>query len=298
MSPQLDHWLYRSLAGRRQRSAARWPAGMRWVSIPAGAVRVYDSGGDKPPLVFAPDGPCVIEHYAALRELLAEDFRVIVFDLPGFGLSPPPASYLHRLAEGADVVTTLLAALDVPPATLVMSCVNGFYALAAAQRAPQRISRLILCQTPSIAAMQDWTDRVVPAPIKQPILGQLLGFSGRRRIARGWYRLAVADQAQCHAFDETAMQALHEGGCFCFAGVVQGMQVTDAHDPLLQPPADLPVTLVWGEADRSHRRTDPDSLRAHCPQAEILRMPGVGHFPELEAPEAFAAVVRARCLAS
>ncbi|WP_052368271.1 alpha/beta fold hydrolase [Algiphilus aromaticivorans] len=293
---RIDALLYGTLAGRRERVAAGWPEGMRWVPTTSGTIRVLDGGGDGHPVVFAPDGPCVIEHYAALRALLEPDFRVIVFDLPGFGFSAPPADYGHRLSEGARVVAGLLESLALPPVTLVMSCVNGFYAMAATRLARARIARLVLCQTPSLAAMQRWTERMVPSPITTPVLGQLLSFFSRRRIATGWYRVAVADREQQAVFSRTARTALRQGGCYCFAGVVQGMLATDAADPQLQPPPDLPVTMVWGKADRSHKRTDPASLRAHCPQAEIVPIADAGHFPELEAPEAFAALLRRRCL--
>lgn len=299
MSPaRLDALLYGMLAGRRERAAARWPEGMRWVETQAGRLRVLDSGGDGHPVVFAPDGPCVIEHYEQLCALLAPDFRVVVFDLPGFGFSAPPTDYGHRLGEGGRVVAELLETLALPPVTLVMSCVNGFYALAATQLAHDRIARLVLCQTPSLAAMQRWAGRMVPSPIATPVLGQLLSFFSRRRIATGWYRVAVADREQQAGFSATARSALRQGGCYCFAGVVQGMLATEESDPQLRPPADLPVTLVWGEADRSHKRTDPASLREHCPQAEIVPLSGAGHFPELEAPEAFAALLRERCQAA
>jgi pimeloyl-ACP methyl ester carboxylesterase len=46
--------------------------------------------------------------------------------------------------------------------------------------------------------------------------------------------------------------------------------------------------MIWGPVDRSHRHTDPDSLRELVPQAEILRFPDCGHFPDLERPDRFA----------
>ena len=52
-----------------------------------------------------------------------------------------------------------------------------------------------------------------------------------------------------------------------------------------------PCTMLWGDADRSHRKTDPSSLLACCPSARIVRSRGVGHFPDLEQPERFAALL-------
>jgi uncharacterized protein YbjT (DUF2867 family) len=48
----------------------------------------------------------------------------------------------------------------------------------------------------------------------------------------------------------------------------------------------------WGERDRSHRRTDPESLRTLIPHAHIVRLPESGHFPNLEQPDIFLAALR------
>ncbi|MES0872956.1 alpha/beta fold hydrolase [Sinimarinibacterium thermocellulolyticum] len=133
-----DHLLYRPLRARRQRVDGPW----RWLATAHGALRVLDTGGDHSVLLFAPDGPCVIEHYAALVETLRADFRVVVFDLPGFGLSAPSPGYAHRLEQGAAVILGVLDALGIERATLCFSCIDGFYAIAAAATAPARFDAI------------------------------------------------------------------------------------------------------------------------------------------------------------
>ena len=49
--------------------------------------------------------------------------------------------------------------------------------------------------------------------------------------------------------------------------------------------------LIWGNADRSHRRSRAHSLREFLPNAECLTFETCGHFPELEAPQRFAEVL-------
>jgi pimeloyl-ACP methyl ester carboxylesterase len=284
----VDHILYRTRAWQRARHAG---AGAQWIDTPQGRLRVLDTGGNAPVLLFAPDGPCVIEHYAPLIERLRPDFRVVVFDLPGFGLSAPSARYAHRLEQGADAIVAVLDALGIARATLCFSCVNGFYAIAAASRAPARIERLILAQTPGIEAMQAWTARMIPWPLRLPGLGQLLNFLGRRRFARTWYRIALPRTTDRAPFDAPAQDVLDHGGCFCLAGVVQGMAPTRADHPWLQP-RQTPVTLLWGGADFSHKHTQPESLLTLLPQTSILRFDAVGHFPDLEQPDTYAAIVR------
>lgn len=287
LASRVDHWLYARAGGRP--AAATLP-GLRWVDTPSGRVRVQDSGGSGPAVLLVPDGPCVIEHYASLVARLSPRARVVVADLPGFGFSRAGPRHDHQLRTGAEVLLAVLSALGIARAVLALSCVNGYYGIAAAHLAPQRVAHLLLSQTPGLSAMRAWTERIVPAPIRVPVLGQLINFAQRRKVAEGWYRIALARREDRPHFHQTADRALADGGCYCFAGVVQGMQATADDDPLLRPIA-VPATLLWGTSDRSHRPTDPESLRAHLPAVTVQRFEQVGHFPDLEASEAYAAVL-------
>ena len=288
LASRLDHRLYARLAPRR--ATADPLPGLRWIDTPAGRVRVQDSGGSGPAVLLVPDGPCVIEHYADLVNRLAPRARVLVADLPGFGFSAPGPRYDHQLRAGAEVLLALLDGLGIERAVLGLSCVNGYYGIAAASLAPQRVAHLLLAQTPGMAAMRDWTRRIVPRPIRIPLLGQLINFAQRRAVAEGWYKVALGRREDRTRFQQPADHALANGGCYCFASVVQGMQRARPDDPLLGPIA-VPATLLWGESDRSHRHTDASSLRQHLPQVVIRVVEQAGHFPDLEAAEVYAAVL-------
>ena len=263
----------------------------RSVDTPVGPVRVYDSGSELPCVVFVPDGPNVIEHYEYLFGLLSPRLRLVCFDMPGFGFSFPKASYGHALDQGARAVLGVLDALGIRKATLAFSCANGFYALRAAQLAPDRISSLVLSQTPSLTAMRAWTDRVIPSPLRMPVVGQVAAWFMRRKAAHGWYRMALPGTTDAKPYQDKALQALSNGACYCLAGVVQGL--AREHAASVNGVA-TPCTMIWGPADRSHKYTDPKSLLECVPRAEIVQFEDCGHFPELEQPERFAAILLAR----
>jgi pimeloyl-ACP methyl ester carboxylesterase len=269
------------------------PAGLptRFIDTPVGAVRVYDSAGAKPCVVVVPDGPNVIEHYGRLIELLAPHVRVVCFDMPGFGHSLPDRRYRHSLDQGAAAVLGVLDALHIQSATLSFSCANGFYALRAAHMAPGRIACLVLAQTPSLDAMHRWVERIIPRPITIPVLGQIAAWLFRRKAATSWYRAALPKTTPARPFQDEALHALADGGCFCLAGVVQGLCREDAAS-LSRVTA--PVTVVWGTEDRSHRLTDPNSLSVIAPHADVVRFPDCGHFPDVEQPERYAALLLER----
>ena len=253
----------------------------------AGRVHVTDSASgddDRPCIVFTPDGPNVVAHYQRLVDLLTPHFRVVCFDMPGFGFSLPAANYTHSLDQGARVVLAVLDQLQIGRATLAFSCANGLYAIRAAQLAPTRIASLMLTQTPALAAMQAWAYRMIPRPLRVPVAGQLITWLARRKLAQLWYRSALPAGTDAGAFKESARRSFDAGGCFCLAGVVQGL----LRETSLATLPDTPCTLVWGNLDRSHRATSPESLRDCLPRAEIVQFGDCGHFPDLEQPERYA----------
>lgn len=244
-----------------------------------GALRVRDTGGKGPVVLMVPDGPNVIEHHTKAIEGMAPHARVICFDMPGFGFSRPAFDYDHSLDKGAQVVLAVLDALDVREAALQFSCANGFYAMAAARQAPQRIRRLLLCQTPSMQTMRAWVPHNVPRVLRTPVLGQIINRVARERLSQVWYSLALPDRDKRPGFRAIAKAALADGGCFCLASVAQGL--SRAQEGRLQG-IRQPVTMLWGDADHSHRHSRAESLHELLPQAEIVHLAGCGHFPDLE----------------
>ena len=71
--------------GRGKLAQRALGSNMKLVPTAGGRLRVFDSGGSKPAVLITPDGPCVIEHYAALINELSPNYRVVIFDAPGFG---------------------------------------------------------------------------------------------------------------------------------------------------------------------------------------------------------------------
>jgi pimeloyl-ACP methyl ester carboxylesterase len=261
---------------------------VRFVETPVGRVRVVDTATDKPCVVIVPDGPNVIEHYAALIERLSSNLRVVCFDMPGFGFSTPEASYRHSLDQGVAAVIGVLDQLGIARATLSFSCANGLYALRASRIAPERIRSLFLSQTPSLRAMLAWSEHIIPRPLHVPVVGQLSSWLSKRQLAMHWYEMALPHTADHEAFRGPARRALAEGACFSLASVVQGLSL---ETQVSVEEVTVPCTLLWGRADRTHRRTDPQSLLECAKGAEIVTIDGVAHFPDLEQPERFATLL-------
>lgn len=284
----ITHALDSLLNSGRTLATSAWPCGARLLQTTRGMLRVLDTGAHidqhAPVVLMVPDGPNVIEHHHAVIEKLKPHARIICFDMPGFGFSRPPFRYAHTAQQGAETILAVMDALAVREASLFFSCANGYYAIRAAKLAPHRIRHLLLCQTPGLSAMHTWTQRNVPTVIQTPVVGQVLMRAQRRKFAHAWYGMAMSDKPQRNEFRAIADHSLTHSGCFCLAGVVQGlsrMQVDHLSG------VKTPATLLWGDTDRSHKHTRAESLLELLPQADVRHFPSCGHFPDLEQPERY-----------
>jgi pimeloyl-ACP methyl ester carboxylesterase len=110
----------------------------------------------------------------------------------------------------------------------------------------------------------------------------------RKKAAQRWYRTALPRRTAPEPFQKKALDALSGGACFCLAGVVQGLA---REEKTSLRGVSVPCTMIWGAKDLSHKFTDPNSLQEIVPEAEVVHFDECGHFPDLEQPDRFAALL-------
>ena len=266
---------------------ARPPSGdgVRFVELPQATLRVRVAGTGPVALVIVPDPPNVIEHYDRLIALLAPHLRVVCCEAPGFGFSRPAPGFDFSPASQAASMAALLARLALGPYLLAFPCFAGLVAVQLAAEHPELVNGLVIVQTPAWSEALGWVRRIDRRGLLQtPWLGQLAMSFGKRRVARGWYRAALPPGADPAPFLAPALAAFERGGAYCLASAFQAACRTPA--PRLGP-VRQPALVVWGGADRTHRRTDKRSILEYVPRADWVDFAAAGHFPDLEQPERF-----------
>jgi haloalkane dehalogenase len=126
----LPNWLPRHL----------WPFHTTQVDLDGSAIAVSEVGAG-PVLLFCTGIGSFIWRDVMLR--LAADFRCVVLDPPGIGLSALVPRSATTLANSARAVTTVVQALDLHDLTLVVHDTGAPPALAAAARTPERVRGIV-----------------------------------------------------------------------------------------------------------------------------------------------------------
>lgn len=254
-----------------------------FVELSSARVHTRVAGQVERTLVIVPDPPNLIEHHRGVIERLARDFRVICFELPGFGRSELRNGARFSLELQVEVMTGVLQRLEVHHAILEMSCLGALAGMRLARLRPDLVERLVLAQVSTQSQMQSWAKGTdVCGLIHTPHVGQALVSLGKRFIARHWYQVALPEGTEARTrqrYLQPTLQSLREGGPFELASAYQALQRSEEleYGAIRQP-----TLLLWGRADRTHEDTSPSALLHALPNAELVELEGCGHFPTLE----------------
>jgi len=231
---------------------------------------VHGYGGDRNSWLF-------------LQEPLAARYRVYALDLPGHGTSAKdvgagpagPEGPAGTLSVLAGAVTGVLDALGAERAHLVGHSMGGAVALAVAARDPGRIASLTLIAPSGFGSeinagyLRGFADAQTRRELK-PVVGQL--FADDLLVTRqlvedllAYKRLDGVDEA-LHALVDTLLDG--------------DVQRADSAALMAAIGDTVPVTVVWGRADRIIPAAQAESV------AGAIRhlVDGAGHMPHMERP--------------
>ena len=253
-----------------------------FLQTPAGPIRIRDSGGQSPSVVFACDGPNVLEHYDAVFELLSPSYRLICLELPGFGFSWPNSSFDFSLQQYVNITAHAILKLCAWPATLMFPCAWSYVAFQLATEQPSLVDRLIVSQCPHWEEEMSWSRYIdTNGLIGTPVIGQLFLAVAPQTLSDRWYKNALPPGRPTNDFAEPARKVLSSGGIFCLASLTQAW--AHVRNPSFK--VTQPAVVMWGGADRTHRRSNPNSVLEYLERGKIMVFSEAGHFPELEDPE-------------
>jgi pimeloyl-ACP methyl ester carboxylesterase len=218
-----------------------------------------------------------------VETLASSGYRAVAWDMPGYGRSAPIEPYTFKgLAQSC---ITLIESLSCGGVTLLGHSMGGMVAQEVVARRPELVNKLILCGTsPSFGNSEgNWqrefiAQRTAPldagksmAELAEMLVPQMVGPGS---LPEG-VRLATLCMSQVPA--STYRRALEALVTFDRRADLKRIQ--------------SPTLLVAGELDRNAPPPVMKKMADVIPNSSYLRMRGVGHLQNLEAPDDFDALV-------
>lgn len=268
------------------------------LTVDGRKVRVAQAGDPaNPPVLLVHGIGRSLEDWDELSERLADSYRVIRLDTPGFGYSDPLPGAVTHLSLGQGIAPVLDALGETRPVHAIGNSLGGSTVMEFAVAHPDRVVSLTLINSAGFGKS------VTPLlkMLTVPGLGWLLTQRVSHQAARMFENAIFVDRSI--VTKERVDHAVRVGnqpgnGTFMYRmvrhlGTWRGVR-REWRERLLTAVArhDRPVLVIWGERDRVLPASHLDAALQTFPRAISHLFRGVGHMPQIETPDATARIIR------
>lgn len=254
------------------------PADATFRHVEETRVRYIDRG-EGPTVVLLHGFAASLNTWDPLLPYLEEHFRVIALDLRGFGFTDRPEKGDYSPAGQANLVLALLEELQVDTFHIVAHSWGSSVALQMALDHPARIQRL--------AIFDGWVyEEQLPTFFlwsRANGVGELLFRLFYKERPGDKISLAFYDQSHVtqELVDETKAALDRPGTLAAALEAVRGQRYEEIE--ARYSTIEQEVLLIWGREDGVTRLSAGERLLRELPNARLVVLPGVGHFPMIEA---------------
>lgn len=206
--------------------------------------------------------------------------KVLAPDLRGMGKGPQenPPWFIHQFVED---VKELLDQNRIDKAVVCGLSMGGYIALHFAQKYPERLQALVLCDTQAGPDSNEAKD-------KRFLSAQKLRQQGLPAFAEEFSRNVLGESTLKEKPEiQKQVAAMIGGNCIESVAQLFGTLASRRDSIPFLPEIKVPALVVVGEQDKV---TPPELSRAMAekiPGAELAVISGAGHLSNLEQPEAF-----------
>lgn len=278
-------------------SVRQWRDGGQLLSTSSGQIFVRSQPGrpDAPTVLLLHGFPSSSYDFRAVTDPFSEQ-GWLTLDFLGFGLSDKPRPHRYSLIEQADIVEEVLAAKVTGPVVLIAhdmgtSVATELFARDLAGRLSFELQEAVLTNGSVIL------ERASLRPAQKLLRGRFGPVAARLTNERGFRRGFAKLFSSQHPLstDEAAAQwallAHNDGkGILHLLSAYLEERVEYAlrwHGAVRDWPK--PLSFLWATADPVATMSVLAGLRELRPTAEIVQIPGIGHYPQVEVPHEFAA---------
>jgi len=283
-------------------AAHLYPFDENWLDLDGHRLHYLDEGESE--VVVAVHGnPTWSFYYRDLVKDLRSDFRVVVPDHIGCGLSDKPSDdeYDYTLSRRIDDFAALMDDLGLDDINLVVHDWGGMIGLAWAVRNPERIKRLVILNTAAFHLpktkrfpWQLWMVRDTPLG---PLMVRGLNAFARGAASFGCTKKKLPKEvrdAYCAPYDSWAdrIATLRFVQDVPLRPGERGYDIVTDTAARLDELSNRPVLVCWGDKDFVFDHHFLDEWLQIYPDAEVHRFPDCGHYIIEDASEEIILLIR------
>ncbi len=241
------------------------------------------------PINYSDEGkgtPIILLHAFAADHVLWEpqvrtlslQYRVIALDLRGFGASGETDGTAIFVDQYADDVIALLNKLGIEKAVIGGISLGGYVALSLAQRYPQSMLGLILCNTRAGADSE-------PAKAARVSLVQKIEQYGSAAVVEFYGDKLFGPKMSTQAKTSVRNMMLRQRPQSLISALL-GMAQRPDRSPILDN-IGLPTLIISGTADTLIPSSESLFMHRHIRDSAFVDIPDAGHLSNIDKPEEF-----------
>ncbi len=220
------------------------------------------------------------QNWERIVPTLAQEYRIIAPDLPGFGQSKLLPDM--QIATVLDWLKAFMDTLELEQVVIVGHAFGALFVRLFAAAHPQKARAIILVNGGSIPALPGFFRTLA----RVPMIGNLVyGSMAKSVYSRGTMKRAIHNQEIIT--DELVNMAAANATTF-----THYLQMSAAYPiPSNQTPQ-VPTLLLWGAEDTELTIGEARRIQTQIPGASLHEIEACGHIPQLEEPDVFAWQIR------
>jgi pimeloyl-ACP methyl ester carboxylesterase len=274
--------------GGKDARFAEGPAGMTVHWREAGCARC-------PPVILLHGTSASLHTWSPLIERLGVEYRIIVYDQPGHGLTGRHPADDYSVNGMFQALNAVAAAAGVERFILGGNSMGGWIAWRYALAYPERVDALILLDAGGVPLREGETApplnlgfRLARNPLARPIVEN---FTPRSLIEQSLLDTTAVDTIVTPEMIDRYWELLRFPGNRRAAAISltvdREIQVAERLREISQP-----TLIIWGADDQLIHPSAALTFDERIPNADVLVLSGVGHLPMEEAPDETANAIR------
>lgn len=272
-----------------------FPFESRWFDSSVGPIHYVDEGEGRP-VVLLHGNPDWSFLYRRFVTALSGEFRCVVPDYPGFGLSAHPDGYGYTAAEHADVVAELIAHLGLEDMIIMGQDWGGPIGMHIASSDPDRVHGIVMGNTwywPVDTRMMKTFSRLMGSrPLQYFITERNFFVNG---LMKRTLEADLSDREFAHYRDVVPTPESRRGIAEFPKQILEaGPWLSEIAGRAPTALADKTMLLVFGRKDRALASEHiVDRWRTDFPSATYIDLPDASHYIQEDAPDQIIAAIRA-----
>jgi pimeloyl-ACP methyl ester carboxylesterase len=248
------------------------------TTVKAGGIslEVERRGAGRPLLLLTSEEQLELD--APFVDDLAKRFEVIIPRAPGFGLSDRP-DWMTNPDDVSYYMLDLIDTLGLKDVTVLGFSFGGWIAAEMATKNTSAIARLVLVDAYGVKVGGPYDRDIFDIWTSHPAKVMAAKWADIENGKRDYSQMSDAELTAVARANETFAR-------FCWDPYM--------HNPKLRHRlhrVNTPTLVIWGEKDGIVTTAYGEAYAKLIPGAKFATVPGAGHYPHLEAPDAFLSVL-------